>query len=162
MSIFEELESLNVSEECFNDIIRIIEELLDEKYTVSQVKEIAKKVVPQRMEKGTKEGKETGRGPSWKSIGRVHRAQNLAAMPDSDKDMREYQEEVKKKVPEIANKYSKAFKKYEDKVFRTGTDATGSREFKEYAEAADAKAKAKDVLSVGKPKKDESSISRYV
>ena len=35
MDIFESLENLNVSEECFEDIVRLVEELLSEKYEVT-------------------------------------------------------------------------------------------------------------------------------
>ena len=157
--IFENLRE-NVSEACFEDIMSMVEAYINESPTVDKVRKAAENSVPQRMARAEANRGETG--VTWKDIERVQRARNLSEMPSSDKPMKEYQKEVKGKMPEIQNNYRKAFKNYEDKVFRTGTDATDSSEFKKYAKAADEKAKANDVLSVGKPKSKESSLSRYI
>ena len=43
MNIFESLENLNVSEECFNDVMDIVETMLKDRMTMGQLKEVAKK-----------------------------------------------------------------------------------------------------------------------
>ena len=50
MNIFEELENLNVSEECFNDIMDIVEEIINE-VSVNKWRESAKNSTPLRAEK---------------------------------------------------------------------------------------------------------------
>ena len=49
MGVFESLENLNVSEECFNEIIRIVEEILNESPTISSTKLAAAQSLPLRM-----------------------------------------------------------------------------------------------------------------
>lgn len=48
MNIFESLENLNVSEECFEDIIGLVEEYIHEVYTVSDVISAAENSIPLR------------------------------------------------------------------------------------------------------------------
>jgi hypothetical protein len=48
MDIFENLEQLNVSEECFDEIMGIVEELLNEKITMKEWTDKAKQVLPNR------------------------------------------------------------------------------------------------------------------
>ena len=51
MNIFESLENLNVSEECFNDIVSIVEEIINESPTVSDLTSATIKSIPLRMSK---------------------------------------------------------------------------------------------------------------
>ena len=57
MDIFESLENLNVSEECFDSILSIVEAKLADRMNVEQLKGIVDKVIPQR-EKVYSENKE--------------------------------------------------------------------------------------------------------
>ena len=51
MNIFENLEQLNVSEECFNNILNIVENKLKDRMTMGQLREKAGKVRQERLEK---------------------------------------------------------------------------------------------------------------
>lgn len=50
MDIFESLENLNVSEECFNDIIKMIKSMLPEGYTPRQKQQAAQNSITGRTE----------------------------------------------------------------------------------------------------------------
>ena len=106
MNIFESLENLNVSEECYNDIVGLVEEYIQEKYSVSRVKEKAAKVLSDRQ----------NAKPTWRNIGRAWKAQALSEMPDSEKDMRKYQDEVRSKIPALKKADNEASKAYDDQV----------------------------------------------
>ena len=78
MDIFENLENLNVSEECFNDIMDIVEELLSEKVTDwDNYVKTAEKVLPKRIK--------SGHG------GRIRHAAEVSSQP-SEKDIKDYTE----------------------------------------------------------------------
>lgn len=51
MDIFEQLENLNISEECFDDILSIIEEYINETITVGKVKSAVQSALPLRMQR---------------------------------------------------------------------------------------------------------------
>jgi hypothetical protein len=53
VSIFEELESLNVSEECFNDIMGIVEEIINE-VSIGYLARKAKKSINRRKKENAK------------------------------------------------------------------------------------------------------------
>ena len=49
-NIFENLENLPISEECFNDIMNMVEEIINE-VSLNKQREAAKKVLPERKRK---------------------------------------------------------------------------------------------------------------
>ena len=71
MDIFESLENLNVSEECFDEIVGIVEEMLKDRMTVGQLNAVADKVQDNRAEQLKRAREKYGEG----SI-EVHRAQH--------------------------------------------------------------------------------------
>ena len=100
MDIFENLENLNVSEECFNDIMDIVEELLSEKITDwDNYVKAAEKVLPERVK--------SGHG------GRIRHAAEVSCQP-SEKDIKDYTEEnidvTKENGKDRIKRMKKAFK----------------------------------------------------
>ena len=141
MNIFESLENLNVSEECFNDIVGLVEEYIQEKYSVSRVKEIAASVLPKRREQN----------PTWRNIGRALKAHSLSEMPDSKKDMREYQDEVSSKIPALRKANNEASKAYDDQVEK-GNSSLNTPVGQRHCEAFGKLTQAQDIANFGKKK----------
>ena len=83
-SIFESLENLNVSEECFKDIISIVEAILDESnYSAADIANAARKALPQRKEKYEKIQKDP-KADMFDEIDaeeRYNRAKTLSSLP---------------------------------------------------------------------------------
>ena len=88
MNIFENLENLNVSEECFNDILNIVETKLKDRMTMGEFRKIAKDNIRKR-EKA------------------YRKARNERLLPKEDLDRLRYRAKYAKLQSEGGNEYSK-------------------------------------------------------
>ena len=86
MYIFENLENLNVSEECFNDIINLIGLLLNESnYSAADVANRARKVLPDRKKAYTQAKRNGDFFEVMDAEGRYKHAKALASLPKTEK-----------------------------------------------------------------------------
>ncbi len=89
MSIFESLENLNVSEECFDSILDIVEELLlelnESNYSAADVANRARKVLPDRKKAYTQAKKSGDFSNELFAKERYEHAKALASLPKTKK-----------------------------------------------------------------------------
>ena len=78
--IFENLENLQVSEECFNDIMDIVEEMINE-VSVGYYKKSAKSSLPGRIEAAQKLTDDNTEGEITNVLNRKNRASGIAHNP---------------------------------------------------------------------------------
>ncbi len=90
MNIFESLENLNISEECFNDILNIVEEYINEVYSVTDVKQRAAKVKESRLG-ALKKSKNLQNPNTQRNLARARRVMSILELPDSNRPFKKVQ-----------------------------------------------------------------------
>ena len=119
MNIFENLENLNVSEECFNDIMGIVEAKLADRMNVKQLQNVTNNAIPQREKVYSENKKKYGEGDmrTMNSKLRLNYAKNLSKGLDSD---------VKYAPKSSVNQAKKNAKEYAFGSYDPGVHATAS------------------------------------
>jgi uncharacterized protein (UPF0147 family) len=102
MDIFENLENLNVSEECFNDIMDIVEEIISER-TVNDIKRAAKNSLDVRQNVADED--------PWANSGaRLKKAERiLKELPNSKRDIKDLTKAAKNVLKSRGEKAEASF-----------------------------------------------------
>lgn len=117
MNILESLENLQVSEECFNDIVKIVEELLNESdYSVTDVKKKASNALKSRLNKLNKGSQDLNDPEAQRNLSRARRASSILELPNSNRSFKKVQKAADNSLQNRKNKKEYNDKKYtEDK-----------------------------------------------
>lgn len=119
MNIYESLENLQVSEECFNDIMGIVEEILSEsEYSVTDVKKKASNALKSRLNKLNKGSQDLNDPEAQRNLSRARRASSILELPNSNRSFKKVQKAADNSLQNRKNKKEYNDKKYtEDKDF---------------------------------------------
>ena len=117
MSIFESLENLNISEECFDEIMDIVEKLLiNEKVTVSKWVEAANKALGPREDKMSQEliknvfKKENNGDEAHNAVHRLAHAKAVSKLAPSDDNAQDVRQIHRAAIQPLRKKVDRALK----------------------------------------------------